>query len=165
MKMSECVDPKGWDWIFACVNQLHAERWHDGLMRRLERARRFLDDHLDEPITLDAAARRAYLSKYHFLRVFRALYHETPAQYVRRRRIEWASRLLAHSELPVTQVCLRVGFESLGSFSSLFHREVGAPPNEFRRRYFVMPGSVSRPERLIPCCWLKRYGIEVALRA
>src|SRR5262245_38305901 len=128
------MSPHAWAWFYANVNTLHTERT-GALLRRLEAARRFLDSHLDEALPLDDAARQAHLSKFHFLRLFKAAFHETPHRYLRRRRLEAARRLLVRTELPVTVVCLQVGFESLGTFSSVFRQSFGASPNEFRRRY------------------------------
>ena len=147
-----------WAWYFARLHALKADQ-RDPLFSRLEAARRFLDDHLEDAVTLDAAARRAHLSKYHFLRLFKATFHETPHRYLRRRRLEAASRLLRRTELPVTHISLRVGFESLGSFISLFRRMVGRPPRDFRRRYVVVPRSIVAADRQIPGCWLRRYGV------
>jgi AraC-like DNA-binding protein len=147
-----------WIWFFEGVNLTTAQR-KDALRRRLEAARIFLDENLGEPLTLSAAARRAHLSKYHFLRLFKQTYHETPLRYLRRRRLEHARRLLTGTYVPVTSVCLHVGFESLGSFSTLFRRSTGASPAIYRRRYITIPRSVIPAERLIPCCWLRRYGV------
>jgi AraC-like DNA-binding protein len=157
---SDTGNGQHWAWYFARVNALHAERG-DALRRRLDAARLFLDTHLGEALTLDDIARQAHLSKFHFLRLFKAAFHETPHRYLRRRRLEAARRLLIGTDLPVTAVCFHVGFESLGTFSTLFRRSLGASPNEFRRRYVVVPRSVVAPERVIPCCWLRRYGVGV----
>lgn len=146
-----------WPWFFAHIHAAHAQRL-DHSLRRLENARQLLDQHFDEPLQLDDLARRAFLSKFHFLRLFKDAYHETPHRYLRRRRLEAAARMLTQTELSVTDVCLRVGFESLGSFSTLFRRFAGDSPIGFRRRFIVVPRSIVAPERLIPCCWLKRYG-------
>jgi AraC-like DNA-binding protein len=151
---------QGWAWFYYHVHALHGRRT-DPVWRRLEAARRFLDAHLDEPLTLDEAARRAHLSKFHFLRLFKRVYHDTPLRYLRRRRLEAARQLLTRSELPVTDICFRVGFESLGSFSALFRRLVGESPSGYRRRYVVVPRAIVPPERLIPCCWLRRYGVTL----
>src|SRR5262245_47966389 len=109
---------QAWARSFAVVNALTARR-RGPLADRLEIARRFVDHHLDTPLTLEEIAREAHLSKFHFLRVFKATYHDTPLGYLRRRRLDRARTLLTRTELPVTAVCLHVGFESLGSFSSL----------------------------------------------
>lgn len=154
----DSVAGQRWAWYFAHLHSLTAER-RDPMFRRLEAARRFLEENLEERLTLADAARHAHLSKYHFLRLFKQTYHETPLSYLRRRRVEAAQRLLIRTELPVTAVCLHVGFDSLGSFSSLFRRLTGESPKTFRRRYIVVPRSILAPERLIPCCWLQRYGV------
>ena len=116
-----------WAWCFAHLNALCARR-RDPLRRRLDAARRFLEAHLEEDLTLPDLARQAHLSKYHFLRLFKAAFHQTPLSYLRRRRLEAAQRLLTGTDLPVTAVCLHVGFASLGSFSSLFQRFAGVSP-------------------------------------
>src|SRR5262245_58309102 len=152
-------DGQSWAWYFDRVNSLRLRR--DPVARRLDAARRFLEMHLDEVLTLDNIARRACLSKYHFLRVFKDAFDDTPLRYLRRRRLEAAERLLTRTEMSVTAVCYRVGFESLGSFSSLFRRHAGLSPNAFRRRYVVVPRTVRAVERLIPGCWLQRYVVEV----
>jgi AraC-like DNA-binding protein len=152
----------GWAWYFGQVQTLYLRRM-DALRRRLEAARLFLDTHFEEPLTLDETARLAHLSKFHFLRLFRDAYHETPLRYLRRRRLEAATRLLTHTQIPVTDICFRVGYESLGSFSSLFRRFTGESPAGFRRRWIVVPRHLIAPSRLIPCCWLRRYGVTEAL--
>src|SRR5262249_3456864 len=132
------VSDRGCAWMFARINALRVRRT-DPLRRRLDAARRFLESHLEEPLTLDEIARQAHLSKFHFLLLFRDAFHETPLRYLRRRRLEAARKLLTRTDLSVTDICLRVGFESLGSFSSLFRRFVGSSPNGFRRRFVVVP--------------------------
>jgi AraC-like DNA-binding protein len=102
------------------------------VLRRLRRARDFMEGHLDEDLTLDRIARAACLSSFHFHRAFRGAMGETPRDYVTRRRLEQARDLLARGHLPVTEVCLAVGFESLGSFSAAFHRRFGVPPSRWR---------------------------------
>jgi AraC family transcriptional regulator len=103
------------------------------LYRRLHRARDFMDSNLDRELTLPAVADAAYFSAHHFLRTFKQAFGETPHQYLTRRRIAWAQRLLLNSDMPVTEICTAVGFESLGSFSWLFSRRVGLSPDAFRR--------------------------------
>ena len=147
---------RAWARSYAVVNALAARR-RGPLADRLEAARRFLDAHLDHPLTLDEIARQAHLSKYHFLRAFRAAYHDTPFGYLRRQRLDRARALLTRTELPVTAVCLHIGFESLGSFSTLFRRAAGVSPSEYRRAFAVVPRTVLSPARQIPCCWFRRY--------
>jgi AraC-like DNA-binding protein len=97
--------------------------------------------------TLADAAREAAMSPYHFIRRFEAVFGLTPRQYRIAARIDRAKRLLAQGDLSVTDVCLEVGFASLGTFSDLFHRRTGEPPSTFRRR-----ARITVPEILFPGC-------------
>lgn len=101
---------------------------------RLCRARRFIDESYYLPLDLAEISRHACLSRYHFLRLFREAFNTTPHQYLIQRRIEKAKELLKLREWRVTDVCFEVGFESLGSFSSLFRRCVGDAPARYRKR-------------------------------
>ncbi len=117
---------------------------HPGF-RRLCRARERLLDLDDEALTIDVLARDAQLTTSHFIRQFEAVFGVTPHQLRIRARLDAARRLLATSSLSVTDVCMEVGFTSLGSFSDLFRRRVGEPPSVYQRR--VRP-LVSVPGRL-----------------
>jgi AraC family transcriptional regulator len=105
------------------------------LYRRLHLARDYIDASCTGPLALADLARVAGLSPNHLLRTFRQLFHHTPYQYITARRLELAQRLLADTEYPISEICLAVGFESLGSFSWLFRRRVGVAPSEYRRLY------------------------------
>lgn len=129
------------------------------IYRRLCRARDFMDDCYELPLDLDQISRQACFSRYHFIRLFRQAFQQTPHQYLTRRRIERAKELLSSSRLTVTDVCFEVGFQSLGSFSSLFHKYVGHPPIAHRARVFIH--MQSERER-VPFCFLLMYGIEAA---
>jgi AraC-like DNA-binding protein len=122
------------------------------LRQRLLRARTLIDARYQEALDLDQIARHAHFSRYYFIRLFRLAYGETPHQYLTRRRIEKAKELLAAGELTVTEVCLAVGFQSLGSFSALFTRLVGQPPQRYRAQM------VAR-RRFIPACFLRMAGL------
>jgi AraC-like DNA-binding protein len=98
----------------------------------LRRAHDMIDRDYAEPLNLDVLAREAGYSKYHFARAFAAAYGETPRAYLTRRRVERAKSLLRAANLSVTEICLVVGFESLGSFSALFRRLVGQTPSAYR---------------------------------
>ena len=102
------------------------------LYRRVLRGRDFLLARPAERVRLDDAAREACLSPYHFHRAFRCAFGCTPHEYLTRHRLGRASRLLRETARSVTDVCLDVGFESLGSFSSLFRRHIGVSPRAFR---------------------------------
>jgi transcriptional regulator GlxA family with amidase domain len=124
----------------------------DDLVVHLRRARDHADRHYAEPLDLAQLAAVAGLSKYHFHRLFAATYGRTPATYLSERRIERAQDLLRATNLTVTEVCHAVGFSSLGSFSSTFHRIVGESPSEFQRRY-----AAGAPH--IPGCYVFMWGL------
>ena len=100
--------------------------------RRLLRARDTMDRTYAEPLDIAALARIALTSEAHFIRTFRAAFGETPHRYLQRRRIERAMFLLRQTGREVTEVCLDVGFTSLGTFSRTFRDIVGESPTEFR---------------------------------
>ena len=102
------------------------------ILPALLRARDLIDRDYAEPLDLHAMAREAGYSKFHFARSFAAAYGETPAAYLTRRRVERAKALLRAANLNVTEICFMVGFESVGSFSSLFRRLVGQSPSAYR---------------------------------
>lgn len=106
----------------------------DEVLRRVCVARDLIDSTLDESLRLQDLARVACMSPFHLHRHFRTTFGETPQEYRSRRRMERAARALRSTDAPVTEIALDAGFSSLGSFSSLFKRQFGASPREFRRR-------------------------------
>lgn len=101
---------------------------------RLRLARTYIDDHYAAPITLEHISREAGFSPYHFIRLFQAEFQRTPHQYLVQQRIDNAKMLLRTTDLPIIDICCTVGFESLGSFSTLFRREAGLSPSQYRQR-------------------------------
>ena len=101
------------------------------LFRRVLRGRDFLLSQAAERVTLPGAARAACLSPFHFHRAFTQAFGKTPHQVLTRHRLERAASMLVMGQ-PVTEVCLSVGFESVGSFSSLFRRHFGVSPRAYR---------------------------------
>ncbi|SFQ67246.1 AraC-type DNA-binding protein [Amycolatopsis arida] len=91
-----------------------------------------MDAHFAEPLTVADLAAVAGCSREHFIRLFAAAYGETPKAYLARRRIERAKDLLRAANLTVTEICLLVGFTSLGTFSRRFTELVGTSPTEYR---------------------------------
>ena len=93
------------------------------------------------------------MSPFHFIRQFQAVFGETPHQLRIQARLDRAKQLLALSDYSVTDVCLEVGFTSLGSFSDLFARRVGSPPSIYRRQVrSIMPMPGVMPKELTPGC-------------
>jgi AraC-like DNA-binding protein len=125
-------------------------------LQRLERSREFIDHCYDHPLSLDQISKKACFSRYHFLRLFRQAFNKTPHQYLIERRIEKAKELLGTDELRVTDVCFEVGFQSLGSFSSLFHKYVGHAPITYREKV----KQLEQAKRRVPGCFLVMCKLE-----
>src|SRR3712207_4179772 len=87
-----------------------------------------------EPLDVPSLAGIAHVSEAHFIRTFRATFGETPHRYLQRRRVERAMWLLRSTDRSVTDVCMAVGFSSLGTFSRVFAEVVGESPSVYRRR-------------------------------
>ena len=114
----------------------------------------------EAPLRLPSMAAPAAMSQFHFQRSFARTFGETPLEFLTRRRMEEARRLLARTELSVTEVCLAVGYESLGTFSARFRERMGCSPSEYRRavrRAFAVPALA--PYSYIPACFLAYYGV------
>ena len=127
---------------------------HPQTYKSLVRARDFMRHAYQGPISLPDIAAHANLSPYHFLRVHKLAYGETPHEFLTRLRIAQAKTLLARGSHNVTEACVEVGFSSLGSFSTLFNQRVGMAPSEYRRhvRSVVAVPRTVRP-LFIPTCY------------
>ena len=127
---------------------------HPQTYKNLAHARDFMRYAYQRPINLPEISAQANLSPYHFQRVYRRTFQETPHEFLTRLRIERAKTLLARGSHNVTEACFEVGFSSLGSFSTLFTHRVGMSPSEYRR--YVRSGiAVPRTVRplFIPTCF------------
>jgi AraC-like DNA-binding protein len=118
----------------------------------LRRAKDLMDREYDQPLDVAQVAAAAHMGEAHFARAFHREYGEPPGAYLMTRRIERAKALLRETDRPVTEICLDVGFRSLGSFSARFAEVVGMAPSEYRR---AMDG----PQPPVPPClaraWLR----------
>lgn len=94
----------------------------------------YIDAHYKEEIRIDTLAEIALLSRFHFIRSFKAAVGQTPYQYVLRLRMDEAKRLLRHTVLPVTDIALSLGFASISQFYRSFAKSVGTPPEKYRHR-------------------------------
>jgi transcriptional regulator GlxA family with amidase domain len=119
--------------------------------RRLLRARDAMDRTYAEPLDVPALARIALVSQAHFIRTFRATFGETPHRYLQRRRVERAMFLLRTTDRSVTDICLDVGFTSLGTFSRTFRGIVGDSPTEYRTR------GAGASVDAVPTCFTKAW--------
>ncbi|MER5454001.1 AraC family transcriptional regulator [Micromonospora sp. NPDC002389] len=118
--------------------------------RAMLRARDAMDRAYAQPLDIPTLAKIAYVSEAHFIRTFRATFGETPHRYLQRRRVERAMYLLLHTEQDVTEVCLSVGFGSLGTFSRTFRQIVGESPTDYRKRRIA-------PTAPVPGCFTKAW--------
>ena len=120
---------------------------------RLCRARDLLLEQRERPLRLTEIAREVDISPFHLIRLFEAVFGLTPHQFRIASRLELARHLLAAGQHSVTEVCMEVGFSSVGSFSSLFARRLGETPSGYQRR---VRSSVQVPNRglveLMPGC-------------
>ena len=92
-------------------------------LAHLRDAKDLMDRDYAEALDLEAIAQTAGYSRFHFIRAFRDAYGQTPRDYLSARRVERARELLRNADLTVTEVCLLVGFSSLGSFSTRFRKK------------------------------------------
>jgi transcriptional regulator GlxA family with amidase domain len=111
-----------------------------------------IDGRYDQRLDLESLARAANVSPRHFSRCFRSAFGETPHQYLISRRLERARHLLRTTDDSVAEICLAVGFQSVGSFTTTFTRHVGVSPTTYRR-------ATSSPSAAdhIPLCFIKAW--------
>src|SRR6266576_2941045 len=113
------------------------------------RARDAIDRAYSHPLDIEDLARLASVSEAHFIRTFRATFGETPHRYLQRRRVERAMFLLRETESSVSEICLDVGFTSLGTFGRTFRSIVGESPTTYRRQAADL--------RTVPACFAKAW--------
>lgn len=118
------------------------------LNRRMLRARDAMDRTYSQPLDIPSLARVASVSEAHFIRTFRATFGETPHRYLQRRRVERAMFMLIDSPASITDICLDVGFTSLGTFSRTFRDIVGLTPSDYREHAKVVA---------IPTCFVMAW--------
>jgi AraC-like DNA-binding protein len=121
--------------------------------RHLLRARDLADARYFEPLSVEDMARAAGLSRAHFSREFRRAFGETPHAYLLTRRLERAAGMLRSTDRSIADICLSVGLQSLGSFTTSFTRTYGVSPAAYRARY--PPAAAAA---MIPTCVLRAYG-------
>ena len=130
------------------------------LYQRIVAAKVFIDDNYHEAISLDDISQKAFLSRFHFHRLFCRIYKKTPHEYLRRKRIEKAKDLLSENK-QVMDVCNEVGFESIGSFSALFKKEIGFAPTYYRNMAWLKKQQAKdEPKRFIPHCFIESYKLD-----
>jgi AraC-like DNA-binding protein len=121
--------------------------------RHLLRAKDLADARFFEPLRVDDMARAAGLSRAHFSRAFRRAFGESPHAYLLTRRMERAAALFRTTDRSVADVCLSVGLQSIGSFTTSFTRTYGVSPTSYRMGF---PPAAHQAR--IPTCVLRAYG-------
>jgi AraC-like DNA-binding protein len=119
--------------------------------RYLLRAKDFVDARYAEAITVDDLAAVAGLSRAHFSRMFSKTFGESPHAYLQSRRLERAAALLRYTDRSVAEICVMVGLQSIGSFTTSFARVFGKPPAAYRAS--LPPAAV---HARVPSCILQR---------
>ena len=99
--------------------------------RRMLRARDAMDRAYTQPLDIPHLAEVAHVSEAHFIRTFKSTFGETPHRYLQRRRVERSMFMLCETARSITDICLEVGFTSLGTFSRTFSEIVGVTPSEY----------------------------------
>jgi AraC-like DNA-binding protein len=121
--------------------------------RHLLKARDLADARYSEPLGVEEMAAAAGLSRAHFSREFRRAFGESPHAYLLTRRLERAAALLRNTDNSVAEVCLAVGLQGIGSFTTSFKRAYGLTPTAYRAS-FPPPSS----HAVVPACVVRAYG-------
>src|SRR4030095_12867679 len=126
---------------------------HKDVLIRLCKARDLLRQ-TDEWLLVPQVAKEIGMSPYHFIRLFKAVLGETPQQCQLYARLESAKHDLLATDTSITEICMKAGFSSLGTFSYVFARRVGMTPTSYRQKFRLLmnvPGEI--PSQLIPGCF------------
>ena len=107
---------------------------HDDLTKQITDAKVYIDKHYSEDINLDKIANKALISKFHFIRLFKKYYGQTPNQYLQDVRIEKAKKFLQKGN-SMDEVCNAIGFASKTSFIALFKKKTGKTPMVFQNQH------------------------------
>jgi len=134
------------------------------IYQRIVNAKIFIDENYHSPIDLDQIAKQAFLSRFHFHRLFTRIYKRTPHQYMTQIRLEAAKVLLSKEGISVTDVCSMIGFESVSSFSTLFSKQSGYSPQYYRNIAWIKQKLVKeQPNRFVPHCFIEQYKLGGSL--
>ena len=121
--------------------------------RHLLRAKDTADSRYFEALGVEDMARAAGLSRAHFSREFRRAFGESPHAYLLTRRLERAAALLRTTDRSVADICLSVGLQSIGSFTTSFTRTYGVSPTAYRAAF-----PPAAQHALVPTCILRAHG-------
>ncbi len=124
------------------------------LYRRIVKAKLFIDSNFREKINLDEIAEEASFSRFHFIRLFKESYGSTPHQYLISLRLNEAEKLMQNPDLRIYDICLAVGFESVGTFTTLFRKVYGISPGA-RQNEIIRKNSQPSVSK-IPGCFAEK---------
>ena len=128
------------------------------LYKRIVQSKLFIDNNFADNIDLDKIADQAYFSKFHFIRLFKAIYGKSPHNYLICVRVEKAKKFLADG-ISILDVSQLVGFESPTSFTATFKKMAGKTPSEYRNRLAVKKLAIdTNPLSAIPNCFAETHG-------
>ena len=131
------------------------------IYKRIVTAKVFIDENYQDNIDLEQISKQAFLSRFHFHRLFTHIYKKKPHQYLTATRLEAAKILLAKEGISITDVCNEIGFESLASFSTLFRRQSGYSPQYYRNIAWLKKKlAKEQPKSFIPHCFFEQYKLD-----
>ena len=130
------------------------------MYRRIVNAKLYIDTHFCEKIDLNNISDQAHFSKYHFLRLFKKAFGQSPHQYLTEKRLAHAKKLLRENYM-VSDVCFKVGFESIPSFITLFKKREKITPFEYILETQRLEKEKQEiPLAFIPNCFVENFGWE-----
>src|SRR5882762_2575062 len=133
------------------------------LYRRIVQAKLFIDKHFREKINIDEIAEEASFSRFHFIRLFRQAYGNTPHQYMMSMRMLEAEKLMANSALKIQDICFGIGFESVGTFTTQFTRLYGKTPKARQKEILEkLRITVEEPLRTVPNCFAEKQFLRTS---
>ncbi|MDD3118156.1 MAG: AraC family transcriptional regulator [Victivallales bacterium] len=100
---------------------------------RLLKVQMYIQKHLDRELELSELARVACFSPFHFHRIFGAMVGESVKEYIRRLRLEMSAGMLFYTDLAISDIAARNGYDNSQSFSRAFRDHFGVPPRNYRR--------------------------------
>jgi AraC-like DNA-binding protein len=98
---------------------------------QVRQSKSFMEKYLSEKIELEKIASTAFMSRFHYTRIFKRVYGLSPRQFLKDMRINRAKKLLKQG-LTISQVCVDVGYDSMPTFCNAFKRATGYSPGEYQ---------------------------------
>jgi AraC-like DNA-binding protein len=136
------------------------------LYRRIVQAKLFIDRHFREKININEIAEEASFSRFHFIRLFRQAYGDTPHQYLMSLRMLEAEKLMTNPDMKIQDICFAIGFESVGTFTTQFSKLYGKTPKARQKEILEKKRIiVEEPLKTVPNCFAeKQFSRSVAAR-